>query len=155
MFDQAYDYEHLPFSEQLSSHAAGDREVRSLTVLGASPCGHCGHSGTCQDPSSSPLHMAARLGHLTTDSLTARAHGPLWHGLLHFDFHSHFQPTLSGLVISTVASRVSTINHIFRYFILFKLRLGVSLYCVLWILLPDLSDITPVTSQTTQMFWED
>lgn len=50
----------------------GDRQVRPLTVLGASLHGYRGNTGACQDPSSSPLHMATLWGHLMTDSLSAQ-----------------------------------------------------------------------------------
>lgn len=49
----------------------GDRQVRPLTVFGASPRGHCGNTGACQDPSSSPLHTAALGGGSLNDRLPA------------------------------------------------------------------------------------
>lgn len=101
MFYQAREFSDPPFSKQVISWTKepavmhlGDRQVRPLTVFGASPRGHCGNTGACQDPSSSPLHTAALWGggHLMTDSLPARVHGLLWHSVSHLVLHAHVQP---------------------------------------------------------------
>lgn len=98
MFYQAREFADPPFSKQVilwtkepAVMHPGDRQVRPLTVFGASPRGHCGNTSACQDPSNSPLHTAALWGSLN-DRLPANQSTwtPVTQCIL--VLHAHVQP---------------------------------------------------------------